>query len=326
MPLNDFNRCNPRSSVAAVGDRFVKTSSEPLSAEAAELARCARLSLHSEHVRPPEFLSFDEARNTLTTRTVPGSQSLYNALWNGTSLLCRLRGHSLDCGWFLQRAEALGKWLLFYHESTSCEEIGAELSAAMERQYLEKVAFLRKAAIVDNGFLDRCADHFLPELRSIIDPAYRTRNYLRFCRIHGDFNVSNMLVDAKRNLHILDFADSRPGANIVDVARFYELLWAVSKTSRRRERVFREGIAAFLSGYGLPADVTETPFFKAVVSYYGLISVITEYTTRPYIKNQILTRWELKRLAAATMRWVAGEIGVPYRAALPFDRAATISR
>jgi hypothetical protein len=88
----------------------------------------------------------------------------------------------------------------------------------------------------------------------------------------------------------------------------------MGRTSRWRERVFRAGVSAFLSGYGLPEDATQTPFFKAVVSYYGLISVITEYTTRPYIRRQLMTRWELKRLAAATMRWVAGEVGVPYRA------------
>jgi hypothetical protein len=307
--LKELMRYNPRSTSKINDELFVKTSSElSLANEAHELIRCKELSIAASNVSPLELIEFNAQHNQLTTKLVPNGISLYNSLMNGTSLFRFMRKERLDSGLVLARMEEIGRWLKLYHDTTTNTVHCCEALENSKRLYSEKIGTVRQFGILKEEFLQRIKDRFVPQIEKAADSSYQQDNFIRFCRLQGDFAVGNMLVDPNWHIYVSDFADSRIGASLEDVVRFYEQLWAMSRTNRHRGRLLSRALQAFLHGYGAPLGIEETPFFKALIAYNGLISCITEFTTAPYIKYQIMTRFELKRLKNATLRWISAEI------------------
>jgi hypothetical protein len=308
--LKEIIRKNPRSTSTIKSELFIKTSSQlSLVNEANELKRCQESAIRTPHVRALDLVAYSEHDNRLTTRFVPDGLSLYNVLWNGTGLFGFLKRLRWDVPLILTRMEEIGCWLRLYHGSTEAEGRGAEALENLQDLYLSKIESAKRLGILRETFLAGVVNRFVEEIKNAADPAYHEKRLVRFCRIQGDFAVGNMLVDPDWQIYILDFADSRIGVTLEDVARFYEQVWAISQTSRRRAGFCSQILDAFLRGYGAPLGIERTAFFKALVGYNGLISCITEFTTAPYIRSQILTRIELKRLKNATLRWMSREIG-----------------
>jgi len=310
MPaIKETTRDNPRSTSKIKAEIFLKTSTElSLANEANELKRCHESAIATPHVSPIELIKYNAERNQLTTKLVPNGISLYNCLWNGTSFLRFFKREKLNSGLMFERMEEIGHWLKLYHKSTENISLCRDALANLKGLYHEKIEAIRKFGILKEEFLKGIQEYFVIEIERATDPSYQQDNYIRFCRIQGDFAVGNMLVDPDWHIYVLDFADSRIGVNLEDVARFYEQLWAISQTNGLRGRLFSRALETFLQGYGAPPGIERTPFFKALIGYNGLISCITEHTTAPYIRYQIMTRLELKRLKNVTLRWLSKEI------------------
>jgi tRNA A-37 threonylcarbamoyl transferase component Bud32 len=304
-------RLNPRSVTAAEEMRFKKRSTTlSLKEEADELNRCRRLSIQTEHVRVPDLINYDQETNTLTAEFIPNSRSLYNALWNGTSFPLRMIGKNLEKEMTFSILWEIGKWLRLYHETTdypdSAKNVARDLMAVLK----EKVAYISEHYLLPPAFLNSIDYYCRGEFEKICDPAYRQANNLKLCRVQGDFIASNILLNDLHHIFIADFADTHIGVSAEDIGRFCEQVLAISQCGAYRKKFFETANKAFLNGYGLPEYYGECRFFKAVVMLNGLISVITEFTTRPYISRQLFTRYELKRLMAATLEWMAKEVNV----------------
>lgn len=305
---------NPRSTSRVKGKSFHKTSDElSLENEARELVRCRELSISTAHVMASELIDYDAEKNILTTRYVHGGISLYNSLRNDTSVVARLRGKGIDEHLLLNRIKEIGEWLKLYHDSSEDPAYASEAVNNFYQIFKSKIDLLRTYDILNEEFLGRIEKCYLPEIKKAGNASYQAENHIRFCRIHSDFIASNQMKDAEWNVYILDFADSRIGASVEDLGRFYEQLFAIGQTGRYRKKLLDRAIDVFLQAYGVPLDIIERPFFKAVVAYNGLISCISEYMARPYIRTQYFTRVELKRLVQATLNRIAGEVGVGYK-------------
>jgi hypothetical protein len=302
-------RSNPRSTTEGRAQLFTKSSRElSLEGEAEELARCRERSIRTAHVSTPELLGYDPATNTLTTALVPESQSLYNAFWNGTSLLRRLLGRGVEEQLVCSRVREIGAWLRLYHDESSggCDgtAAGRQLGESLEA----KVATVRRYGLIEEDLLSRVQAFCLGEFSRVADLPYLAANGAVLCRVQGDFIASNLVVDAEFRVFVTDFADTHVGVSIEDLGRFCEQLLALSRCGAYRRGLFEEARREFLEGYGAIPDLCRTPLYKAVVFLNVLISLITEYTTRRYISRQLLTRYELKRLAKATFTWMVEEL------------------
>ena len=149
-------RFNPRSRTESRETLFRKFSSElSLEEEAKELNRCRAMSLRTDNVRFLELISYDASTNELTTKLISDGQSLYNALWNGTSLSARILGKELDRGVVRSRMREIGAWLRLYHDSSdhagAFEEVAEHLNEDLER----KVATVRQNELVSEYLLTR---------------------------------------------------------------------------------------------------------------------------------------------------------------------------
>ena len=299
---------NARSTTEKSREEFVKTSDElSLFNEAQELERCMVAKIVTPHVRALELVSYDQEKNDLTTRTVPRGQSLFNRLWNETSIISRLLCRKIDDRVVLSRMQEIGEWLRLYHNSTECQEAGGQISKNLQETYEEKVFYVRSHRLMDERLIDGFERKVFPEIENLGDRRYQEENGIRVCRVHGDFVAYNMVADPEWNIYIADFADTHIGASTEDVGRFCELLYAVAKTSRKREGLFTEAVNVFLRAYGGSKEMPQSPLFKAIRAYNVLLHLISEYHIRPYVMSQFFTRLELRRISNASFRWLSME-------------------
>ncbi len=310
---NSSVKDNPRSTTEIRDDLFIKTSDElNLQGEAQELERCNKLSIRTPHVTPPEFITYDSESNQLTTRVIPHSQSLFNIIWNGTSFIGRLRGKRLDINLHKARMEEIGQWLRLYHDSTACPEHSQEVADNLLKMFKSKIDAIRHHKLLKERFLSRLEEHFFSEIEKLTDSQYQKDNHVRFCTVHGDFIAYNMMADPEWNIHVLDFGDTRIGTSFEDVARFYELLWAMAQTNRLRKNIFPKAIDVFLEAYGLPSDIGTAPFFLTVRALNGIIHCIAEHYQRQFVSYSYLTKWELQRITRASLRRISKEVSAPF--------------
>ncbi len=306
-------RENPRSSTRIIGERFIKTSSElNLKNEAMELERYRNLHLASSHIKATEFICFDSDSNELTTRYIPSCQSLFNIMWNNSSLLGFLRGKRLDHDKLMERIEAIGKWLKTYHESSFFPNEAQNATDTLLTLFNSKIEAISKNKILDNTFLLKLKDLYFPEIEKLADPRYNERHKIRICQIHGDFIAYNMLANENMDIHVLDFADTRIGAAVEDIGRFYELIWAMEKISLLHKKTFLKAGNVFLRSYGIEEIMLSTKLFSAIRALNGLIHCISEFTQRGYMVGRLVTKVELKLITRVSLNRMAKEVGVPY--------------
>lgn len=302
---------NARSTTQKSCREFVKTSQElNLGNEARELDRCRKLNIRTPHVSAVDIMNYDEKNNQLTTQTIPDGQSLYNKLWNESSFLARLAFKGLNPAVFYSRMNEIGAWLRLYHDTTEYHDKEEQVSLHLFNAFKEKVAYIRTKKMLDEPFIDLLENRYYAEVKKIRDPEYQEENMIRFCKVHGDFNVSNMIVDKDWNVFIGDFADTRIGTSIEDIGRFYELLFTMGQTNAQRKKLFINGIDSFLEGYGIPLKIHSSPFLKTVRAYNVVLFLVSENYIGPYVKRLYLTKWGLRRILNVSLRWLRKELAL----------------
>lgn len=296
------HKVNPRSTGISNSTTYEKhTNERSLKPEAEELLRCQTLGIQTEHVGPVEILSFDERTNRLTTRKA-NAKELFHTVWNATYLLGRLKGHKLnDPDVVTSRIVELGTWLRKYHDSsrtTHADGNGSWLEGAFHR----KIKDIRDDRLLPEEKIQKIEKRFGKELEKLHQPGYLAEFNAFPCKIHGDFIIYNVMVDEERNLHIVDFGDTRVSGNLEDVSRMYSSLWAIADTNRIRRRLL-EGIPEqFLQAYGYSPDIVETPYFQCNLAYNFLVHLEGQYYMRDMLSWTSYR--EMSQITKAGIRWI----------------------
>ena len=300
-------KINPRSSGFINNEVYRKhTSERSLADEAGELQRCMQLGVATENVSPIRLVDFDSATNTLTTERVHGDE-LFHTLWNATYLLGRLRGHRLnDPQTIFSRVGELGQWLALYHRTSASHNADNSKAAWLLHATERKIRDIRQAKLRPERLLNKIETRCLPGLEKLNTQTFLTDNGAFVCRVHGDFIVYNVLIDQNRQLHVVDFGDTRVSGNYEDVARMYSSLYAIADTNRTRRRRLGHLPSVFLNGYGLSMQATETPYFKCNMAY----NYLTHLEGQHYMRD--LLSWnsniEMSQITRAGMRWIKRQL------------------
>lgn len=298
-----IKKVNPRSTGELSLQLYRKHSEEIcLESEAEELKRCLQESLQTRHVHTAELISFDQEKNILSTRRINGDE-LFLTIWNPTSMLGKLRGYKLqDVGLISSRIKELGSWLSLYHESTRYPKDSSVIASWLHDSAISKLQGIRENGLLADKKINRIEQRLLREIDKLNHEEYLVKNNLNFCKIHGDFIIYNMLIDNKRDIHIIDFGDTRVACNIDDVVRFYSNLWAISHTNHWRKSMFLRVANDFLTAYGLSSDIVETPYFKAMMAYNFLIHLYGQFCMRDLLS--FVSNMELNQVTRAGLRWI----------------------
>ena len=300
---------NARSTTEKSSQEFVKISEElSLLNEAKELERCRELNINTAHVKALDIINYDKENNQLTTKTIPGGQSLFNKLWNETSIVSCLSFKGIDSDMVLSRMQEIGEWLRLYHNSTEYPDYSQHVSLNLLETFKNKVAYIRTHRLVNERLISVFEKRMFPEIEKLVDHQYQEENYIRFCRVHGDFVAYNMVVDQNWNVFIADFADTHIGASTEDIGRFCELLYAMAQTNRVRNKIFTNAVDVFLEAYGIPLNIQRSPLLKTIRALNVILHLISEYHIRPYVMSLLFTKMELRRISIASLRWLSREL------------------
>jgi len=121
-------------------------------------------------------------------------------------------------------------------------------------------------------------------------------------RIHGDFDLANILVDPQGGLYIVDFADTREGLALSDLVRLWHAVWAISELSQRRRRALQPFLEALIDGYGNLEVKTDSPLFLALRCWNALTLILSASmfgTMLGFSGNRAL-----RQLAAVNRTWL----------------------
>lgn len=206
----------------------------------------------------------------------------------------------------------IGKWLKTYHESSFFPDKAPIATDALLTLFNNKIEAISKNNLLKNTFLLKLKELYFPEIEKLADPKYNERHQIRICQIHGDFIAYNMLVNNNMDIHILDFADTRIGAAIEDIGRFYELLWAIEKSSLLHKKTFSKARKVFLHSYGIEESILSTKLFSAIRALNGLIHCISEFSQKKHMSGQLLTRMELKFITRVSLNRMTKEVAAKY--------------
>ena len=299
---------NSSSTGTMSSNTYTKHASErSLKPEAMELIRCRHLNIQTTHVKAIELVSFNEAKNRLTTKKVI-AQDLFHALWDPTHLLGRLQGHRLQSPDILVRCiSEIGTWLRKYHNSSAGLAPEGANGSWLVTEFDQKIREIRASNLIPESKLKRIEQKYIAELQKLTNPDYLALNNAFPCQVHGDFVLYSVLVDSQQNIHILDFRNTRISSNLEDVARFYSSLWAITQTNRTRRNLLGELPARFLKAYGLPPLISESPYFRVNLVYNFLDNLVVAQQS----SRQRLT-WssnrEMSHVTNAGMKWVYQQI------------------
>jgi len=296
-------KTNPRSTGEISEQLYSKQSDEvALEGEARELERCKQESLHTEHIFTAELVSFEKEQNILSTKRIQGNE-LFLTLWNPTSLLGKIRGKKLqDVETIASRMEELGCWLSLYHRSSLSDEINTKSVEWLHESALSKIKGICDNNLLPNKKINKIEQRLLSGIEQLSKPEYCAENNIKHCRIHGDFIIYNMLIDAKKDIHIIDFGDTRLASNIDDVARFYSNLWAIAHTNHWRKSLFMKIANNFLAAYGLDSKIVDTPYFKTMMTYNFLIHLYGQFCMRDLLS--FISMMELNQVTKAGLKWI----------------------
>lgn len=250
---------------------FKKTRAVSLvETEARELLRVR------EHMRPVigvravELREYLEDERMLVTEQVAGGESLFNYLWNGSRRWGRRGAGSLSAQ---EVGALLGRWLRAYHDSmpTTTGRVQCHL-ASVAKGALDRLGRLEREAC---GFLGAEVVRSLRVyLGRMVDGPPDWEPW-HVARVHGDFVLNNMLIGRDQDVRILDFADSREGLPLEDVARLWHQLWTMSQTSRCRARLLVPCMDALMDEYGAPPDLASSPLFTHLRCWNAICNLLT---------------------------------------------------
>lgn len=294
---------NPRSSGEITTETYRKTSDElGLAAEAGELRRCSTLALEPEYVRVPELVSFEKDNNALTTKLIEG-RSVFDSIWNPTSLLGKLRGkRKAEAEVVCKNIVGTGQWLSNYHQTSVHSTGDTEAAKWLTDSFLSKTKSIRDNKLMSAQKISKIEKRFLGEVQNLTSADYRDQNNISICQIHGDFIVYNMLVDDSNNIHVIDFGDTRVAANIDDVARFYSNLIAIAHTNGSRRKLMSDTGNKFLTAYGFDQNIVESPYFETIIAYNYLIHLNGQFAMKHL--SSFYLNYELGQITKAGLKWI----------------------
>lgn len=115
--------------------------------------------------------------------------------------------------------------------------------------------------------------------------------------IHGDLNLSNLLVLKDGRLSVIDFADSRAGIGLEDFAVVYQNVWLAGQCRKNCKRESAAFLEAFLNGYRPQLRVDDPVFtcFRIGAALVNVLSTISGGVRRGHASTF------LKR----NLRWMA---------------------
>ena len=223
-------------------DCFYKICPANVSSEANTLSFACEVAETFHCLDIPRTIGIDSEKNILFMDRLSVADNLFNYFWNDSFLILkRPRVDASDCG------RALGGWLRFFQRINLHGE-------TLDRINLE-VEFLRGIG----GRLESIA-----EIKPKMIPLNQRKAIVMKCkslmesdgaaveqtRIHGDLNLSNILVLKNGNFAVIDFGDSRPGLCLEDVGIAYHNLYLVSELKRARgaNALMHSFLGAYVAG------------------------------------------------------------------------------
>jgi len=227
---------------------FYKQGSDAkaIQVEATELHRIAAMTLGATGVCVPKLRCHDATQNLLVMEHIGRAASLFNYLWNNTRWwdIRRVGGFHPGC-----IGRSLGSWLREYHASSSmlCNDV-AEYHAALLSSAERKLEAIVGAG---SGILsDECVGRVKDVMRAYRSGCTGRRSSGTICTIHGDLELSNVLVAGSKRIVVVDFSDSRHGFPEEDFLRLWNGIWALSQTSPLRSRLLRPCLESLEKAYG----------------------------------------------------------------------------
>ncbi len=235
---------------------FLKTSKIDLTHEA-EMLKVANNIKSELPVRAVTFVYYCSNNNILITEFFSG-ESLFNKLWNNTSLIKFSKHPPIYQDWGVLFTNIF-KWLSLFHASSINKYYTVDQSMAIKNNVIEDLKKKTNAIHkLSNSILKRKE---WEKLNSIICRGEELSwQDLPTADIHGDLTISNMLVNAN-DVFILDFADTTKGFVLEDIVRLWSGIWEVSECGYKRGQILRPHLNHFLTSYGCNHNIVSTiPF------------------------------------------------------------------
>jgi hypothetical protein len=228
--------------------------------------------------RTVRLVEVREAENCLLTEMVSSQTNLFNHLWASAALTRFLRH-----GWSHQRlaisGHSLGAWLHAYHTGTTLMDCDAtEAHLAIARQSWARIKAINSMAprLLRQSLADSLGQRLTTLERASTTPS----NAL--CAIHGDLNLSNVLVEKGTNdLVIIDFGNGRKGLGIEDVATVYCTILAMRTVRGRSARGLDGFLAGLLDAYGPSASALNPMWhLMQIMCYLRLVLSYIDFKKR----------------------------------------------
>ncbi len=178
----------PRSVGTIQTGTYTKSSNLNLEEEAFEIERCERLSLQTPQVRPIKLIQYDSGNNLLLTEYIEG-ESLFNLLWNRTSIMRSFFANATPDDTLLLRIKEIGTWLALYHDSWKVDGDRIEATQWLVDSFRRKMKRLSERRIVHDELL-RKLEEILERLQEKLGNAAG----LKIGKIQGDFIAYNLLL------------------------------------------------------------------------------------------------------------------------------------
>ena len=303
---------NPRSVTYINEEYFIKCSENvSLKNEALELQRCKAVMTQNRHILVPEMFSYESSSNCLTTKYICSTENFFNILWNGTSIIGKLKRNGINIPIFIERMHELGLWLKDYHISSHYPDFNVDSTTNIVNAFRKKIEKLKSYKLFNEYFLDRILFCFIPSLENLKSLTDSPISRNEFCQIHGDFIAYNMLVDLDWNIHVLDFGDTRIGSPFEDICRFYELFWVIGRTNPFRKKIIDKALSVFIKAYGLPKNINSNPIFRSIRAFNAITHCLAEYEQRQKSSNSMVSNFELKLITYVSLFWVAKDVNFP---------------
>ncbi len=130
----------------------------------------------------------------------------------------------------------------------------------------------------------------------------------QLARIHGDLNLSNVLVASDGKLFLIDFGDTRFSLPLEDFVSVWHTIWSLSRLSRRRRLQLDPCLARLVEEYSSKgASVLSALEFRFLRRVRALIQVLVG--VRDASRYDRFGMQANKRLADVSRRWL--EEGCP---------------
>lgn len=283
-----------------VNDLYYKRPNDAAKAEheRQELIRVARETAMVAGISPVRLYDVDCGPDVLVTHFIRGT-SAFNYLWNTTSRVSWKRPPSK---FLAEIGNRLGRWLRGYHDSSRDSTAGTE--AFIVKMAQSGIARVRAVHTkfpnaLNSRALSALETHFQ---RLVSDPTLADATAV--ARIHGDLNLSNVLVTQSGELIVLDFGDHRIGLALEDLVLCWHTIAMMGCTSHRRKLLLQATCKAMLDGYGLCADIADSVLFRSLRYWQALVYILGSVNLRPGLS---LRGWSAQsQMVRANCRWLEG--------------------